>query len=372
MKKILLGLLAFTLSGTVAQAQEATVTGKMVRIRKNPSVEAVAVEAAPLGAKVEVLKDAEAPKGWVKVRFGKITGYMTARYIKVEGDKKAETPPETADAPRMVFSLAPSPAGGELQSAETPKTVEIRGSMTAEERIRGDISTLTETLAKEGKEPEIKSVVVIYNPKEMDAAKASLRDELKSAKQSIASLENTIDGQIGEIKRLKEALAGKEKDALDRARLEGEVNMLKVELARKSEGEGAGISELKKMISALHESVSALNAAKASAPVAKAPDNSAEMAQLRKTIETLTKMPDFKLVSLVEASGEEVYLKGVGTVRMANSKELAIFKVPKASAKSAEKVFAHLLKRVVDGGDASFFICDRDLVQQGDDGRQKG
>lgn len=344
---VMLGVMCAT---SAAYAREAVVTGKMVRIRKDPNVTSVALEAVGFGEKVEIVDAPEGPRGWLKVKFKKTTGYMSEKYLGVSPDSAA----------RMSFSL-PLPSEGPVQG---PRVVEIKEAVDPENKIRSQIDSLTASLSQEGKEPDIKSIVVIYGQKDIDKDKASLRDETRSIKEITVAQAKTIELQAGEIKSLKEMLAEKEKAVIDKSRLEGEIAGLKESMASKAAG-NQDISELKKMVADLHKEMRSHGAP----PVVESPD----VVQLRKTADLFTRMPDFKLVTLVEKSGEEVFLKGVGNVKMAVNDDLAIFKVPKGSVRNAEKIFSHLLKRMVDGGEVMFFICDRDLVQQGDEqSRKKG
>jgi Bacterial SH3 domain len=361
----------------------AVVTGRQVRIRKEARVESVALDAVPLGGTVTIIDekfDGTLRPGWIKVKaLNGVSGYMSTGYMSIGADKKGLPVEAKTDdaAPKIIFSLAP-PAEPDVKTpnpapAPATKTVEILDKYDAESRIKGDIDNLTESLAKEGKEADIRSVVVIYKPKAADADKTALREEVKQLKAVIAEKEKTYSAQAQENTWLKQQ--NKELEGAQQAgkKLEGELVALRGELARRTKESPVvntnDVAEMKAMVATIQrdladmrrplvadEKVTAQAAAKAKA-------ESEEITNLRNVVAALTRMPDFKLVSEVESSGEEVFLKGVGNVKMTTKEDLVIFRVPKESAQKGQKVFAHLLKRIIDGDLADYFICDKKMVQ---------
>ncbi len=359
----------------------AVVTGRQVRIRKEARVESVALDAVPLGGTVTIIDDkfdGALRPGWIKVKaLNGVSGYMSTGYMSIGADQKVLPAVAKTDeaAPKIMFSLVP-PAVSEVKPptpAAVTKTVEILDKYDAESRIKGDIDNLTESLAKEGKEADIRSVVVIYKPKAADADKTALREEVRQLKGVIAEKEMSYAAQTQENIRLKQQNKELEAAHLASKKLEGELVALRGEIARRSKESPAGnandVAEMKAMVAGIQrdladmrrplvpdEKVTAQAAAKAKA-------ESEEITNLRNVVAALTRMPDFKLVSEVESSGEEVFLKGVGNVKMVTKEDLVIFRVPKESAKKGQKVFAHLLKRIIDGELADYFICDKKMVQ---------
>lgn len=353
-------------------AMQATVTGKQVRIRTANNLDSVALDAVPIGSKVEVLEAFDGAKGrWVKVKTNRnVVGYMYSDYLQVNllTAQGEATPSE----PRVVFSLqAPTaeettnqkPSVSTTSADGSPqKVVEILGKLSVEDKIKGDINKLTESLAASGQDADIRSVIVLYNPKGADAEKAALREEIAQLKKAVDEKSEVVGQMVLTVKMLKDHLREKEKEALKQANWEGEVTALKGELNRKSAAsleESKDTTELKKMISNIQLQMAELVKTRVEEPDKVSPE---EIANLRNMVSLLTKMPDFKLISLVESSGENVFLKGVGSVKTVSSGDVSIFRVQKAQTKNAEKLFAHLLKRIIVGDEALYFICNKDLV----------
>lgn len=364
-------------SVSFAQDTVAIVTGTVLRIRKEPRIESVAFAAFPYGERVVIIDDkfdGTFKGGWVKVRTNKSSqgyGYMSSRFLTLESEfpkLKKITEIETAPA-RMVFSLA-APNVSEQEAIATPNNVGGAGNDSLESKIKADIGKLTESLVKEGKEADIRSVVVLYNSKPVDADKNELRKEVKSLYATIIERERDIDRLTNENRQLKDQLSEKDKILLGKAKLEGERAVSQKELNRKNEGPSNSsdtvkdIIDVKDMIAKMQQQITDMMkpiVIEKSEEVQKARLD--ELAKLKNTVALLTNMPDFKLINIVETSGEEVFLKGVGKVKMATDGDLTIFSVPKSKTKNGEKLFAHALKRIVNGGESVFFICDKGMVQ---------
>lgn len=406
--RIILGVLAMLSTASVSFGQDlmATVTGVtggIVRIRKEANKDSLVLATVSKGDKVVIVDDSFdwTSRGWVKIKTAsKVTGYMFSTFLSLKTNKYA-TPVADGQIPteasRAQYTLALSEVkslesngqsntkpigsglrnveiGGVAPEAKSQKIVDIPDKYSVEEKIKGDINKLTETLAKGGKEPDIRSLVVLYNPQNVDFDKTELRNEVKLLKTVVAEREQEVgrSGQV--IKTLKAMLSEKELLLIGQAKLEGELVALRDELNRKSKeisiGGSKDIDEVKKAIANIQQQITVMMKPLVMEKVAateKATSEKSlleEISNLKKVVSVLTKMPDFKLISLVETEGEEVFLKGVGAVKMTSEGNMSIFKVPKGASKNGYRTFAHLLKRMVEGENGvTYFICDKEMVQ---------
>jgi len=360
-----------------AQEIEAVVTGKMVKIRRHASVNSMSLEAVPLGDKVLVVGEngtASKTGNWINVRYGKYTGYMAKKYLEFKGHSPGESKQEIVTGTRdlgptnkKILSLktpAPSsqvdtgkykPSPG-VSAPTTFKILEVADKFDSNAKIKSDIDKLVETLAKEGKEPEIRSVILLYSPKVIDGSINSLRDEVKQLKAVVNERENEVGRLSQENSTLKAQVLVKGKAGVQ--------DKLDAELAAIRE-RGKEMGLLRTMIASIQKDIADLKPLFAEDAIARKQQVSEEVINLRKVVMALTKSPDFKLISRVESEGQEAFLKGVGNVRMIVDGDLSIFRVPKAASKNGEKTFAHLLKRIITGEEAVYFICSKSMVTEG-------
>ncbi len=265
MKKIMV-LLSLLVVVPSAWGESGYTTGNMLKLRKKPSANSVAIEAYPKGEVLNVIDRCEGGK-WVKVKIttdGRV-GYMFAQYVATGGQPEA-TELENAgaqDIPAVHFSLS-SPGEG-TPSAQVPLTEEQKSKVVSlvEREGEGDFKVRFEETTK----------------------------QLSAAREEVVSLKQ-------------------------------EVEKLKAELA----GSKSSMSEFKQRLAAVEQ------------------------------------IDDFRLVSLVNAKGEEVQFNGLGTVRMAENNGRVIFKVPDILAGKAKSIFAKVKRNLLESPHAVYITIDKDFL----------
>lgn len=110
---VLLALVAFA---TSAWGETGSTSVNMLKLRKKPSSDSVAVEAYPQGEKLEVIGKSANGK-WLKVKMSSDhrVGYMFAAYISLDG--QSESLAQQSDAPVMTFTKTASDEAGCTESA---------------------------------------------------------------------------------------------------------------------------------------------------------------------------------------------------------------------------------------------------------------
>jgi hypothetical protein len=126
--------MVITLWAAPCRAEPGVTAVNMLKLRKAPTIEAIAIEAYPIGEKIEVLERGR-HSSWVKVKVysdGKV-GYMASRYVSVGGRmpaspvKEQEAVPEKSAAMAAPASTAPAPPD---PPATTPKAEKIEKVLT--------------------------------------------------------------------------------------------------------------------------------------------------------------------------------------------------------------------------------------------------
>lgn len=114
MKKRLAILLAVVAFATSAQAETGSTSVNMLKLRKKPTSESVAIEAYPQGAKLAVIGKS-ANGQWLKVKMAsdRKVGYMFAAYVTIDGQAESLAP--QSGMPLMMFTK-PVPEAGCTES----------------------------------------------------------------------------------------------------------------------------------------------------------------------------------------------------------------------------------------------------------------
>lgn len=117
MKKRFVIMLALVTFATSAWAEAGRTTGNMLKLRKKPTSDSVAIEAYPQGEKLEVIGKSANGK-WLKVKMtgdGKV-GYMFAAYIAIDG--QTESLAQQSKTPVMTFTKSEPEAGCSESASE--------------------------------------------------------------------------------------------------------------------------------------------------------------------------------------------------------------------------------------------------------------
>lgn len=79
-----------------SNATTGTILSTSIRLRKEPSTSSEILETILKGEKVEIISE---ENGWYKAKYGKLNGYLSKEYVKVDGDviNEGETEPKQDD-----------------------------------------------------------------------------------------------------------------------------------------------------------------------------------------------------------------------------------------------------------------------------------
>lgn len=89
-----------------------------LRLRKEPSTDSAILANAYRGETVTLLEDMG--NGWYKVRYGTLTGYMSAEYLEVELDPVETAPPAADPTEDPAVTTEPTPVPTQDPTAPTP------------------------------------------------------------------------------------------------------------------------------------------------------------------------------------------------------------------------------------------------------------
>lgn len=81
--------------------------------------------------------------------------------------------------------------------------------------------------------------------------------------------------------------------------------------------------------------------------------------EYKKRLATIEQVADFRLMSLVEVKGENVFFNGIGTVQMAENNGRVIFKVPAESADKARRLFSKTNKNILEGARVIYITIEK-------------
>lgn len=87
--------------------------------------------------------------------------------------------------------------------------------------------------------------------------------------------------------------------------------------------------------------------------------------EYRKRLATFEQVADFRLMSLVEMKGENVFFNGIGTVQMAENNGRVIFKVPAESADIARRLFSKTNKNILEGAQVIYITIEKSKLSIG-------
>ncbi len=208
MKRMVL-LLALVTFASTAWGESGQTSGNMLKLRKRPSGESVAIEAYPKGEKVDVIGRSEDGKWFkVKVASDRKVGYMCAAFVSLAGQR--EVPASVEQGEGLGLQLKATRTAGE---ATTP----------VEQRV-----------ANKARKEKVVSLVARGGEEDMglQAKYEASRRELATAQQEISSLKQ-------EVTSLKKALISSEKTVAEyRQRLASMEQVVDFRLMSLVEGKG--------------------------------------------------------------------------------------------------------------------------------------
>lgn len=195
MKKRFAILLALVAFATSAWGETGSTSGNMLKLRKKPSSDSVAIEAYPQGEKLEVLGKSANGK-WLKVKMAsdRKVGYMFAAYIAIDG--QAESLAQRSEAPVMTFTKS-VPEGGCTESVSE--------------------AGCTESQAEEVKKPEARKekVVSLVAPAAEGEGAGNYQARYEEAAQQLTTARKEIVSLKQEVAKLKTDFAESEKNVTE-------------------------------------------------------------------------------------------------------------------------------------------------------------
>lgn len=185
MKKMVT-LLALVTFASTAWGEPGQTSGNMLKLRKRPTTDSVAIEAYPKGEKVDVIGRSEEGK-WVKVKVasdGKV-GYMAAAFVSLGEQSALPAPGEQGNSPMKGFHLKTADTPVEAKPSAEPSV----GNRDRQEKIVSLVARGGE--GETGVETKYEATL-----RELSAAQkeiSSLKQEVKRLKTELATTEKTID-----------------------------------------------------------------------------------------------------------------------------------------------------------------------------------
>lgn len=186
MKKRFVILLALVAFASNAWGETGRTTGNMLKLRKKPTSDSVAIEAYPKSEKLEVIgKSADGKWMKVKVASDRKVGYMFAAYIAIDG--QAESLAQRSDAPVMTFTKS-APEGGCTESVSEagctePQVEEVKKPDPRKEKV-------VSLVAPAGEGEAAGNYQVRYEETLQQLTTA--RKEIVSLKQEVAKLKTDL------------------------------------------------------------------------------------------------------------------------------------------------------------------------------------
>lgn len=126
---LLLTTLVLTFAAATALATDGTVNTKSLILRKTASKSGKALQTLDKNDRVEII---EVSGDWYKVRYGKYTGYVMAKYVKVKGSLPTQKPaatPKPKATPKPAATPKPSSSSSSKKSSSS--TSSSKPKMTA-------------------------------------------------------------------------------------------------------------------------------------------------------------------------------------------------------------------------------------------------
>lgn len=194
-KMVLLALVTFA---STAWGEQGQTSGNMLKLRKRPTSDSVAIEAYPKGEKVDVIGRSEDGK-WVKVKVvsdGKV-GFMYAAFVSLEEQSGFYATAEQRNIPVTAANL------------KSPSLVEntAPGKMSITDKNRQEKVVSLVARGGEG-ETEIQAK---YEASRRDLSMA--REEIISLKQEVTRLKTALDASEKTVAEYRQRLATMEQVA---------------------------------------------------------------------------------------------------------------------------------------------------------------